>query len=306
MGIKGLNRFLKATCYNNIYHISLEDLRGKTIVVDASIYMYRFKCDDKLIEGVYQMLSQFKYFNIVPIFVFDGKPPPEKYDVLQQRRLLKREAEHRYYELKDQLETDTTKYEMDTLRKKFVRISKDDVEKVKKLLELMGTSYYECEGESDAVCAYFVKTGRAYACLSEDMDLFVYGTLMVLRYLSLLKSTVVVYDTLGVLTTLKLTFKEFQSICLLSGCDYNNGINDFDYSLNMFIKYQETDNENTYSDWMIKKDQLVGECSFDRAIEMFDISKLTIDPTRFIKSTENNEHLKEFLSNYGFIFVNNQ
>ena len=90
---------------------------------------------------------------------------------------------------------------------------------------------------------------------------------------------------------------------------FNSFLYSYELELKKSKKYKlgiMTDNENTYSDWMIKKDQLVGECSFDRTVEMFDISKLTIDPTRFIKSTENNEHLKEFLSNYGFIFVNNQ
>ena len=30
---------------------------------------------DSLIEKFYLMSSIFKYYNIVPIFVFDGKPP---------------------------------------------------------------------------------------------------------------------------------------------------------------------------------------------------------------------------------------
>ena len=29
-------------------------------------------------ENMYLMLSIFRYYNVIPIFVFDGKPPPEK------------------------------------------------------------------------------------------------------------------------------------------------------------------------------------------------------------------------------------
>ena len=34
-----------------------------------------------MIENFYLMCSIFKYYNIVPIFVFDGVPPKEKHEV---------------------------------------------------------------------------------------------------------------------------------------------------------------------------------------------------------------------------------
>ena len=263
MGIKGLNRFLRTACFKNIREISLFDLTGKTIVIDTSIYMYRFKRDDMLIEGMYQLISQFKYYNITPIFIFDGKPPDEKRQILQQRASLKQESVHRYYEAKEELEKcvhpidiDRLQYEMRTLRKKTVKISKNDTENVKMLLELSGSSYYECAGEADAICAHMVQSNQAYACLSEDTDLFVYGTLRVLRYLSLFKSTVIMYDINGMLSTLNLTIKEFQDICIVSGSDYNKkDAIDFDSSLNMFIKYIEAGDDavQSYSSWMLKK-----------------------------------------------------
>ena len=46
--------------------------------------------------------------------------------------------------------------------------------------------------EADELCAKLV-VKKAFACLSEDMDMFVYGCPKVLRYLSLLNETVVVY-----------------------------------------------------------------------------------------------------------------
>ena len=78
MGIKHLNRFLKETASSSMKFINLNQLSGKKIAVDISIYMYRYAADDNLIENMYLMLSVFRYYNIIPIFVFDGKPPAEK------------------------------------------------------------------------------------------------------------------------------------------------------------------------------------------------------------------------------------
>ena len=143
----------------------------------------------------------FKHYNIIPVFVFDGKPPTEKKELLQIRRDEKKIAENKYYNLKQQLTTikdvDEIKEmqsEMDALKKKFVRLTYSDIENVKKLMDLCGVTYYQAEGEADKLCAKLVLDNKVYACLSEDNDLFVYGCPRVLKYISLLNYTVVLYD----------------------------------------------------------------------------------------------------------------
>ena len=42
MGIKYLNRFLQENCKQSINKINLNELSGKKIVIDTSIYMYRY------------------------------------------------------------------------------------------------------------------------------------------------------------------------------------------------------------------------------------------------------------------------
>jgi hypothetical protein len=91
---------------------------------------------------------------------------------------------------------------------------------VKQLIHAFGTTYYEASGEADELCAMLVLKKRAWACLSEDMDLFVYGCPKVLRYLSLTNHTMVVYNTKHILEELGLKLKEFREICVLSGTDY--------------------------------------------------------------------------------------
>ena len=58
----------------------------------------------------------------------------------------------------------------------------------------MGISYYQAKGEADKLCAKLVNKNKVFACLSEDMDLFVYGCPKVLRYISLLNKNVIMYD----------------------------------------------------------------------------------------------------------------
>ena len=104
MGIRYLNRFLKDNASPSIKLCNLAELSGKKIAIDISIYMYRFASDNTLIENVYLMLSVFRYYNIIPIFIFDGKPPAEKRELLQKRKEDKNEAEEEYNRLKNSLE----------------------------------------------------------------------------------------------------------------------------------------------------------------------------------------------------------
>ena len=78
MGIKYLNRIFNSNCNDtSIYKIHLQHFAGKRIAVDASIFLYRFLGEEKLIEQMYLMVSIFRNYDITPIFVFDGVAPPE-------------------------------------------------------------------------------------------------------------------------------------------------------------------------------------------------------------------------------------
>ena len=231
MGIKGLNRFLKDNATTAIKLISLAELSGKKIAVDISIYMYKYASDGVLIENIYLMLSIFRHYNIIPIFIFDGKPPAEKKELLQKRKEDKKEAEVEYNILKNKLQLnedmdDAEKQEiisnMDILKRKFININKSDILLVKSLIRSYGASYYDAHGEADEVCALLTIKGKVWATLSEDMDMFVYGCQRVVRYISLLNHTAVLYDVKIILDNLGITQRELREICILSGTDYNS------------------------------------------------------------------------------------
>ena len=85
MGIKYLNKFLREEARDSIKFISIADISGKKIAVDISIYLYKYAADGSLIENIYLMLAVFRHYNVIPIFIFDGKPPTEKKELLQKR-----------------------------------------------------------------------------------------------------------------------------------------------------------------------------------------------------------------------------
>ena len=103
MGIHQLNYFIRSKCDSAIKVIGIGKLSGKTIVVDTSIYMYKYAKEGNLIEGMFKLISTLLYYDISPIFIFDGKPPDEKKNIIEERRRKKKEAEYKYNELKQTL-----------------------------------------------------------------------------------------------------------------------------------------------------------------------------------------------------------
>lgn len=322
MGIRYLNRFLKDNASPSIKLCNLAELSGKKIAVDISIYMYRFASDNNLIENIYLMLATFRYYNIIPIFVFDGKPPPEKRELLQKRKEDKQEAEEEYNKLKNTLELnrdmdDADKqeiiYNMDVLKKKFVSISKDDIENVKTLIRCYGATYYDAPNEADELCAMLTIKEKVWACLSEDMDMFVYGCPRVIRYLSLLHHTAVIYDVKGILVNLGITQKELREICVLSGTDYNLECDDerntLTSTLKYFKKYHKSQSKSGFYAWLnehytcvIKDYELL-----TKIYDMFDLSQnhyniKLFEKIKIVNGPIMKDDIKNILKTDGFLF----
>jgi len=260
MGIKHLNKFLRVECAKSITCMDMKELANKTIVIDVSIYMYKYQTDGTLIENIYLMLSLFRYYSIIPIFIFDGKPPDEKRELLRQRYIDKVLAETEYNRLKLLLDqelvmTSSDKSdvisEMAILKRKIIYLTKKQIANVKALISAFGATYYDAPNEADELCAMFVLKNKAWACMSEDMDMFVYGVPRVIRYFSLLNHTIVLYNTIDILKELDMTQKEFRELCVLSGTDYNlshntsdkeyivsNGPHSLHSSVKLFYQYK--------------------------------------------------------------------
>jgi flap endonuclease-1 len=326
MGIRYLNRFLRENASCAIKVISLSELSGKKIAVDISIYMHKYAAEDSLIENIYAMLSMFRHYNIIPIFVFDGKPPAEKKKLLLKRREDKKEALDEFERLQSVLNSnddmeDSERQEilgqMDILKRNFVKINKSDIEIVKNLIRCYGATYYDAPGEADELCALLATKGKVWATLSEDMDMFVYGCPHIIRYLSLLNHNAVLYDMKNILQTLGISQKEFREICILSGTDYNSLNNDkknshnLNATLKLFKKYfKERKNKETleFYDWLLENTNYIEDSQLlNKIYEMFDVSKNHIkvqvfDSIRIANGHILKEDIQKILKMDGFLF----
>jgi len=324
MGIKHLNNYLRTNCTKTaIKKIHLKSLGGKTVVIDASIYLYKFLGDNALLENMYLFISILKTYNIVPIFIFDGKPPPEKNELLKMRRLEKKDAETKYLQLESIIKTQNIELdekkeitsEMEQLKKQFIRLREDDIKKIKNLFDAYGVSYHDAFGEADKLCAYFVNSGKAWGCFSDDMDMFLYDCPFVIRHMSLLNHTVILYDKELILTELNMNNKQFREIMVLSGTDYNINTNTNLYETlkwyNQYNKYASTCLKNntlvnTFYVWLYKNTKYITD--FNKLLKTYQLFNYTGSDLEGWTHANNSEkvinmnEIKNIMKNEGFLF----
>jgi 5'-3' exonuclease len=323
MGIRNLNQYLRNNCPKSIRCINIADLSGKRIAVDISIYLYKYEAENALLENMYVMLSIFRHYNIIPIFIFDGKPPVEKKALLIKRKEDRQVAIEAYnkldYQLKDKDNLNESDKQgiinsMDQLKKQIVQINKDKIDKVKNLIRAYGATYYDAPGEADELCALLVINKKVWACLSEDMDMFVYGATRVLRYFSLIGHTVVLYYMKGILDEMNTTQKEFKEICILSGTDYNinaEGITKDDkinlnITLKYFRKYKDCKSNLSFYKWLTKNTEYITDIELlEKINNIFDVEK-KMDSFRNIKIINGpiiHNEIKNIMKDEDFIFI---
>ena len=316
MGIQYLNKFLKTECPKSIYTRGLKQLSGKKIVVDIGIYMFKYAADDSLKENMYLMFSIFKYYNIIPIFIFDGKTPSEKKELIEERREAKKKAELKYEILKTKLndcddiaEINYIENNMCSLKKQFVYLMKKDFIFVKELINAFGYTYIDAPEEADIICGYLAVKGIVWGCLSEDMDMFIYGCPVVIRDFNLLNHSCLVYNVSGILSELRITQYELKQICILSGTDYNrnNKINLY-IILKYFKKYKKKKLSIDFYDWLIQNTDFIDNISLLNKInDMFNVSNKeelkVYDKQKVINGCYDKDKIHNLLKEDGFIFL---
>jgi len=286
MGIQHLNKFLLDKCNkSHIKKTHLSALSGKTIAIDTSIYLYKFAAENTLAEHFYLMISIFRHYNIVPIFVFDGKPPKEKRELLMKRREHRKQSEEQYNKLKQELDTTAEnnqelQKELDVLKRESTSISYANLATVKGIISAYGAIYLQAEGEADVLCVQLVKSEKAWGCLSDDMDMFVYGCPRIFRHLSLANHHVIMYETGAILNDLGMDIQTFREIAVLSGTDYNcdNSITLWE-SIRLHEEYRKHSRDVSpggFYTWLMEKSNHIRDyATLVSIVNMFDISHYT-------------------------------
>ncbi len=175
----------------------LSDLSGKRFAVDAYNAIYQFLSSIRQPDGTPLMDSSGKvtghlagifYRNaklleagIRPIYVFDGKPPGFKADVISQRAEKKLEAHAAWRAALEKGNlAEAKKFAQATSR-----LTSEMVEDSKQLLRLMGIPVVESPSEGEAQAAQLAIEGTADAVASQDMDCMLFGAPLLLRNLSI-------------------------------------------------------------------------------------------------------------------------
>ena len=243
MGIRGLCKFLhekKAVKY----HESLNDFLDKykknyidycRLGIDSSVYMYRYK----QVHGKYFLLAllkqSFKFLlsNVIPVYIFDGKPPDEKKEVLKhrhQRRLKNSEKLMKIQKIEQDICLDCKyippsegfkpiNYEKEVLRisKQLVRVQKEDVNNVINMLNICKIPFIHSQEEADTALGELYRQGYIDFALTYDMDLLLRGCKKIISFTP--GGHIEEYDLDYILERLGLTYDQFVDMSILFGCD---------------------------------------------------------------------------------------
>jgi len=264
MGIKNLKIILNLKCQSAINTRKLDSYRGMILGIDLSIFLYKYLYNnDDHLEGLARLILRLLRNQITPIFVFDGKPPKEKDEILQNRRekrdfmnIKKNLIENcmnfdksdfnifktnvvEYInntnsdfslddaDIKDlyQKDNDLLLKDCEKLTKKIIYVTSYHIVSSKKLFDLFGIRYIHAPCEAESLLAMLCKKNIIDGCISEDTDILPNGGHLFLRNFNADKNTIEEYCLHGILDNLKLTNDKFIDLCILCGCDYTTKIN---------------------------------------------------------------------------------
>src|SRR3989338_4679897 len=227
--------------------IDIDFLTGKTLVVDAPMWLYQFLSsirgpDGSLLSdskgnttshlvGLSSRIPRLMEKGIKLAFCFDGKVPELKNQERERRKELKLEAEKKYQEAVKKKDL----VEMKKYAARTTRLTKDMIEEAKKLLEAFGVPVMESPSEAEAQASYIVKTNNAFAVATSDADVLMFGAPKLVRNLNIAgkrkKTSKLAYETVKPelvdlaenLNNLGIDNDQLIVLSMLVGTDFNVG-----------------------------------------------------------------------------------
>ena len=242
MGIKHLYKYINE---NNLEIIKDKKFfKNKVVAIDISILLYqsiigtRIKTGTDYLDnkgdisshilGLFNKIIVMLKNNIIPIFVFDGKPPRLKNEVIKERRRKK-------YLALEKITEDISEEEKVKCLKKCVFITSQQIKDCKEMLNIMGIPFIQSIEEADSQCAYLNKLNIVDGVLTDDMDILTFGSKYIYKNLYSIKKKPSVISLESVLTFLDLNYNEFIELCILLGSDYGKRINvDYKFLINLY------------------------------------------------------------------------
>lgn len=242
MGIKDLLTTIKGNTYLEQVHPS--EIEGAVIAYDISGMIYKYKAISKNWSAMLRSIfKNIKKHDIIPIVVFDGKPPEDKAKTVQDRidnksrhdtNLAKIGEAYEEY-LKSGLIDPILEFALvdeivqpdlvsTKLKKKSTRIVKEDIHTVQHICMELDIEYMFAKNEAETLCCKLVYDGIADFVASNDSDNLAYP---INGYIDLNKTksdNIVFHNKSMLLDCMELSEEQFLDYCILLGTDYNKRI----------------------------------------------------------------------------------
>ena len=254
MGIKNLKKLIKRFAPDAIH--DRPNLYNKRVAIDSSILLYKFRYtyrdDDSFhIRGFVHKIIELLESGVIPVFVFDGKPPDAKKMTLDKRTDTRAKMQEKIQELtvlrnrlcenvqgdfvidpeeyihsddEDSLEENLIVKEIKKINSQIRNVEKNILvvkrihsDEVMDFLKSLGIPFLKAIGESEETCAFLQKNGYVDYVMSEDTDSLTFGANSVIFGDKL-------YTLEDVLTGLEITYDSFIDLCILCGCDYTRTV----------------------------------------------------------------------------------
>jgi flap endonuclease-1 len=229
--------------------VTLEDLKGKRLAVDANNFLYQFLALVRTRDGtplkdshgnvtshlmglMFRSTRLIHDFSIDLVFVFDGQPPPLKEEEIRSRRRQREKA---------RLEWQQAKRERDYAKafSKAVmtsRLTQSMIDDAKTVLRMLGIPHVQAPSEAEAQAAFMAIQGDAWAVSSRDYDGILFGAPNLLRFLTVhgkeylpskgmtrpLKPELIALQ--GLLSHHGIDRTQLVDLAILVGTDFNQGI----------------------------------------------------------------------------------
>jgi len=228
--------------------ISFSQIKGKKITIDAYNALYQFLAAIRQPDGTPLMdrkgnvtshLSGLFYRTInlleegiIPIYVFDGKPPEFKLQEIERRRKAREEARKKLEQVKSE-QVPVPRQELKKYAQASLVLTNEMVIQSKELLKAMGIPIVQAPSEGEAEAAFLNQKGYSYATGSQDYDSLLFGAVRLIRNLTVsgkrklpgkevyveIKPEVIELE--AVLKKLGITREQLIDIGILIGTDYN-------------------------------------------------------------------------------------
>lgn len=229
--------------------LTLNDLRGQRLAVDANNYLYQFLALLRSADGtplqdhqgritshlaglLFRTTRLIHDYALHLIFVFDGAPPVLKQAEIQKRRSQRQQAEQAWHaaRARGDYASAFSKAVMTS------RLTAPMIADAQQLLQLLGIPWVQAPCEAESQCAFLARNKEVWAASSKDYDTLLFGAPRLLRFLTLTGKEYLpsqrrsrplqpeLIDLQNCLSTWQVTHQQLIDIALLIGTDFNPGI----------------------------------------------------------------------------------